>query len=293
MNRSSNVYVRKVETDIGGAMHQLLQSLIDDIKISNGDKVCIKPNICILKKANTGITTDPRVVQSVIEFIQNKWECEISIVESDATINSIDIAYDALGWKEMASKVGVELVNLSKDKRIATEFKGYVLSNPKIPKTLHECDYLISVPKLKAHEITGITGVLKNQFGCLPKRRKAVYHRKISETIVDAATLFKPQLSIIDAIITTRGGVITGTPIRTNLILASTDPVAMDAVCAKYVGINPKKIKHIQLAEKIGLGTQNFVLHGNIDELRPLNLSSKTLVDRFTTLFMKMTSRGA
>ena len=246
-----------------------------------------------MKKSNTGITTDPLVVKAIIENIRDRWNCEINIVESDATTNNLEAAFSALGWRKIAKDLDVNLINLSRDNKVKTDFKGLCISKPKIAKTLKECDLLISVPKLKAHEITGITGVLKNQFGCLSRRRKVRYHPNINEAIVDAATIFKPHLSIVDAIITNKGGVMTGTPIISNLILAGTDPVALDSASAKIIGLNPHRIKHLEIAERLGLGSRKFILKGDVDKIRVLNLYSPNLLDKITSLFVKTTSRGA
>ncbi|MFW9979857.1 MAG: DUF362 domain-containing protein [Candidatus Thorarchaeota archaeon] len=293
MVSKSGVYISRVSNDLEMSVDRLLDDLEGSMELSEKKHICIKPNICLLKKSNTGVTTDPKLVKSIIRFIQKKTDAKISIIESDATINNLDLAYQALGWTEIADEFDVDLINLTNEPRVSIKMEGYVLRDHKIPKILQTCDYLISVPKLKAHEMTGITGTLKNQFGCLPERNKSKYHKQISQVIVDAVRMCPPDLSILDAIISLKGGVVTGTPVRTNLIMASFDPVAFDAACAYLVGKNPKKIRHLRLAAKIGLGSANYELRGDTSAFVQIMDGRRSLIDQMTSLFLSISSRGA
>jgi len=126
------------------------------------------------------------------------------------------------------------------------------LKRVKIAKTALEST-LISVPKLKLHRITGVTLSLKNMMGTVS--RKGSMHSHLSKNIADLASIVKPSIAVIDGIVAGEGHETSENPVEMNLVIAGTDPVAVDAVGAAVMGVSPKDIKHLCLAEEKGLGT--------------------------------------
>lgn len=113
---------------------------------------------------------------------------------------------------------------------------------------------IVSVPKLKLHRIATVTLGLKNIMGALAS--KGVMHNgHLNENIADLASILKPSLTVIDGIIAGEGHETSGNPVEMNLVVAGTDPVAVDAVGAAIMGVQPTEVKHLVLAEKKGLGT--------------------------------------
>jgi uncharacterized protein (DUF362 family) len=80
-------------------------------------------------------------------------------------------------------------------------------------------------------------------------------HGHLSQNIVDLASVIKPSIGLIDGIIAGEGHETSGNPVEMNLVIAGTDPVAVDAVGAAVMGISPDSVKHLRLAEESGLGT--------------------------------------
>ena len=109
-----------------------------------------------------------------------------------------------------------------------------------------------------------LTGALKNQFGCLMEKNKAVYHPAIHEVIADVNQVFTPDLTLMDGIIAMAGyGPTDGIPQRLNLLFAGLDPVAVDALGAKIFGFDPQDIKYLKLASRKGLGNMSSVIIGD------------------------------
>lgn len=279
----SVVYVRTLGTNVESQTKDFLESVWKRFDTRKKDKICIKPNLCLMKRSNTGVTTDVKLISAVVDFIKGKWSDDINIVESNANINNIEITYKALGFERLASSKGVKLINLSREKTIEVRIDGYYFKKIKVPRILHECDYLISMAKLKTHSFTTISGVLKNQFGCIPGN-KARYHKVISEVIADINSVFKPDFSFVDGLVALNGpGPIYGQPIPLKLILAGTDPVSVDSASAWAIGFNPRKIRHIVLSEDAGIGSVQHTLNGNLPDLK-FNCSS--VLDRVTNVFL-------
>lgn len=265
-------------------MKLFLNSIKDSIHIRNGSLVCIKPNLCLMKKSNTGVTTDIRLVSAVIDFIKDEWNCDVKIVEADANINRIDITYKALGFERLAQDKGVTLVNLSREEKVECKTKGFHLERIKMPKILFDCDYLISMAKLKTHSFATISCNLKNQFGSMPGN-KWKYHRVVSKVIADVNSVVKPDFCIVDGLIALNGyGPIFGTPEPMNVVLMGDDPVAVDCACAESMGFNPRRIKHIVLSSRAGVGSMNYVIDGKLPVKK---FTCKTILDRSTELFLQ------
>jgi uncharacterized protein (DUF362 family) len=139
--------------------------------------------------------------------------------------------------------------------------KGHLIPKMFIGKNI------VHLPTVKVHGHTVMTGSLKNAFGGLITERRHHSHSRIHEVLVD---LLKIQKEIHPNIFTVMDGTVCGNgagprtmePVIKDYILASNDPVAIDAVSAKMMGFDPLKIKFIKLADKQGLG------HGNLDNIK-------------------------
>lgn len=118
---------------------------------------------------------------------------------------------------------------------------------------------IVHLPTLKTHVFTTLTGAMKNAFGGLLNHRRHWTHSVIHETLVD---LLQIQKEIHPGIFAVSDGTLAGDGPgpramrwhRKNIMLASADQVAIDAVSAKLMGFDPMSIKFIRLAHEAGLG---------------------------------------
>ncbi|HOJ33785.1 MAG TPA: DUF362 domain-containing protein [Candidatus Hydrogenedentes bacterium] len=126
---------------------------------------------------------------------------------------------------------------------------------------------IIHLPTVKTHVFTTTTGAMKNAFGGLLNEHRHWTHPVIHETLVD---LLMIQKKIHRGVFAVMDGTFAGdgpgprcmTPYVKNVILASADQVAIDAVAAKMMGFDPlKDCKYIRLAHDLGLGC------GNVEEI--------------------------
>lgn len=118
---------------------------------------------------------------------------------------------------------------------------------------------IVHLPTVKCHIYTTTTGAMKNAFGGLLHTHRHYTHSWIHETLVDLLAIQKEIHTGIFAVMdgTTAGngpGPRTMYPEEKNVILASADQVAIDAVAAKMMGFDPLSIKYIALAHERGLG---------------------------------------
>jgi len=224
--------------------------------LAGWDTVLIKVNFITDKTWDTGATTDPIVVEAIIQTLK-ELPVKVYVVESDATITSADRAFEKTGMKDMCKRNDIECLNLRyvEDKVELAIPDGEALKSITVPRLVTE-SAVISAAKLKTHENTGVTLGMKNMFGLLPEKFKGKYHLKgISKVVVDINTVLKPALTVIDGFVGMEGsGPIDGTPVQMNLIIAGTDTVATDATACRVMGIDPHEIKHVRRAYEKGLG---------------------------------------
>jgi uncharacterized protein (DUF362 family) len=146
------------------------------------------------------------------------------------------------------------------------------------PEGLHIPDYfqgknIVHLPTVKCHLYTTTTGAMKNAFGGLLNTHRHYTHTWIHETLVDLLTIQKEIHAGLFALMdgTTAGngpGPRTMRPVVKNVILASEDQVAIDAVAARVMGIDPMSIKYIRLAHERGLGVgdpRDIEIVGDVD----------------------------
>jgi uncharacterized protein (DUF362 family) len=246
-------------------LYELLDLLLDNIQIPADARVLIKVNLCLLLGCETGATVDPRLVRFLAEWLLERRSVkEIVIAESDATALDADRAYYGLGWDCILAEVpNTRYLNLTCDEVIKVKLDGLFLTELEMSKTFMEADYLISFAKLKTHSMQVISGIMKNQFGAMPEKLKVVYHPHLAEVICDLVRVRPPDLCLVDGLIAHEGpGPVSGIPRIMQLIVAGTDAVATDHVCARLMGKDPRHVPHLKLAAMHNLGTPLYEVLG-------------------------------
>jgi uncharacterized protein (DUF362 family) len=161
---------------------------------------------------------------------------------------------------------------------LASDFSG--LGDVALPVSLLEADLVVSMPKLKTHHWAGVTCSLKNLFGVVPGAvygwpKNVLHVHGITECILDLAATIRPGLSIVDGIVGMEGdGPIMGAPRDVGVVVMGRDPVAVDATCARLIGINPWQVAYLREAA---------AFLGNVDHRRVPQVAEP--ISRFQVAF--------
>jgi len=243
-----------VETTVSAL--KLIEADVEHALAESGKKqILIKPNYINSKHPSTGITTDSGVIEGVVKFLKTGNLTRNVVIGEGSGFADTFQAFKIAGVDAVADRWGVKLVDLNKD-----EFAEAQVPNPlslkkiRVAKTALEST-IISVPKLKPHRIATVTLSLKNMMGALASKGSMHKGTSLSENIADLASVLTPSLAVVDGIIAGEGHETSGDPVPMNLVIAGTDPVAVDAVGAMVMDIAPEDVKHLLLAERKGLGT--------------------------------------
>lgn len=246
--------------------------------IPSGATVAIKPNLGTTNSPDSGDTTDVRLVEAIIKVFRKKSpNCNVVIVESDSMGTFVAKAFVDLGYTELCERLNIKLVNLSRDKCHYLKIRGgSALGTLTVPETLLFANFFVSVPKLKTHANEKITCALKNQFGCIPRKKKSYCHPFMSEVLADLNRIYRPDIVIVDGLVGMEGfGPSDGVARKDELIICGKDPVAVDAVAARVMGFNPGKIPAIKSAAKHGVGKRkNIQVIGDRPNIRPYRFIS-------------------
>lgn len=267
----STVLLRRADrTDPLPAVRELLEGCGWRDVVAPDAHVVIKPNLCterpeMIHTANTSIG----VLRAVCTVLQERTR-RITVVESNGARYPAEAAFENNGVYRLADEMGLRVLNLSKDELIDTpdpRMAGFGMA-----RTWLEADAFITLPVLKTHATTVFTGALKNQWGCIPRYDRILLHQHLHELIGDVNKMKPPVLALMDGLVGMQGrGPINGYPIDLDVLLASRDPVALDATGMRLIGLEPQTCKHLVHASRIGLGSYRageVAVDGPFAELR-------------------------
>jgi uncharacterized protein (DUF362 family) len=248
----SIVAVERVSGDVRRALRRALDAADWTRHVPRGADVALKVNLG-WDLFIPGSITSPLVVEALIGEIRDHVG-RISLVESDQVLEDIEKAFALSGMAEVCRRTGARWVNMSRAETVRVEApENAVLKQMEVPRILREA-VLITVPVMKTHGKTVITGALKNQFGCLSKARHT-YHLVLDDVLADLNRVVKPAFAVMDGTIGLEGnGPKSGRPRVADLILASQDPVALDTVQALCMGLDPARIGHLVRCAARGVG---------------------------------------
>ncbi|MBF0458040.1 MAG: DUF362 domain-containing protein [Nitrospirae bacterium] len=251
--------------EIKSGIKQLLSDKYSDMfPTDRKSKILIKPNLNSNMNALTGNTTDLRVVAAVIEYLQDCGYKAITIGEgtNSGYYRSNISVVQRLRYDELGLHYGVMIKDFNYSDTSPVSFERGVEAG--VARECTEADFLINMPKIKTHFEAGMTVCLKNLIGCLVgQENKKKVHGALSDNIVNLNLAIKPNLHIVDGVISMEGlGPTRGTPLLTGVIFAGNDPYVVDLMCARFASFPYQKIGPLAAAKRRGIITDehlNFV----------------------------------
>jgi uncharacterized protein (DUF362 family) len=228
--------------------------------ISRGDVVLVKPNIGWDRTPEQAANTNPDVVAEIVRQSLNAGAKRVIV--TDVSCNEARRCFQRSGIAEAAQRAGAEIVLPEPSRFKDVDLKGDVLREWQVFEPFLNVDKVINVPIAKHHGLTGTTLGMKNWYGMLGGQRNQL-HQKIHESLVDLADFVRPTLTVVDCYrVLLRNGPTGGNlddVLLKKTLVASTDPVAVDAYVAKAIwNLEVNSLPYLQIAAKRGLGKLEF-----------------------------------
>jgi uncharacterized protein (DUF362 family)/NAD-dependent dihydropyrimidine dehydrogenase PreA subunit len=258
---NTKVVVRKCrEYDL----HEVFNLISEIYKVCDGPevsgkKILLKPNILIDSNPSKCISTHPVVVEAMIRYLQSKGA--VVFVGDSPAVHLRGFKSEKSGIYQVCQKTGATWVDFAIDPYETILKKGKI----KIASIVREVDLIISLPKFKNHELVYFTGAIKNTLGLVPGFTKAKQHalhydrQRFSTFLVDLNEAVLPHFFLMDGIIGMEGpGPAQGIPINTEVLIGSTNPVAMDIIAGTIAGYKPMDIPTNSISTSRGLWLKNI-----------------------------------
>ncbi|MCL2588855.1 MAG: DUF362 domain-containing protein [Oscillospiraceae bacterium] len=239
------------------AIEQVFETFPMDLK---GKRVCIKVNGVAPKDPHEyAFVTDYRFVRAVLNVVEKFEPAEIVVGDSVGTgmFGKSEAVWESTHLREAAGKY---FKNFSTNLELR-EVERPIKKTVAIIKDVLDADVYISLPKLKTHGLTIITGAVKNNYGLYAGLQKSKWHydsitpENFAHAVVESYKLRKPDLIIIDGILSQMGyGPASLEVNRTNKVIAGTDGVAMDTVFTDMLGLTVDDIPLLRICREQNLG---------------------------------------
>ena len=264
MSNKSKVIVLPCETYNEERIYALMKNGLSQLGgletlINKEEKILLKPNLLKKAELEKAVITHPVVVGAFARILREEG-CENIVLADSCGHGTTKQVIQGTGMDTYLEKYQIPAIDYTKGVRVenpdGVQAKEFIL-----PKELLEAECVISLSKMKTHALERITGAVKNSYGFVYGKNKAIGHTKypsadsFARMLIDLNQYVKPRLYIMDGITAMEGnGPGSGDPVAMNLILMSTDPVALDSVFARLVYLKPEMVPTNYHGEKMGLG---------------------------------------
>jgi uncharacterized protein (DUF362 family) len=237
--------------------------------VKPGHDVIIKPNICVdYHPPEYAATTNPTVVATLVSLCLGAGAQRVRVLDMPLG-GTPQSAYAVTGIGDAVQAAGGEMEVMSRVKFLKTAIPaGRDITEWEVYQDALKADVLIDVPIAKHHSLARLTLGAKNLLGLVSK--PSGIHRNLGQRVADLASLFRPTVTVVDAVRILVAHGPTGGSLndvkQTNTVIASHDLVAADAYAATLFGLAGADIAYIKAGADMGLGTMDLKSI-NIEEL--------------------------
>lgn len=224
--------------------------------VKAGQKVLLKPNMLAGKDPAKAVTTHPEIVRGVILLAQKAGGI-VSVGDSPGIGNPLAVARKC-GILQVIEETGATFAPFADTTTLHCQ--GTTLQQLEIATDILEADVIINLPKLKSHQMMGLTCAVKNMFGAVVGLRKPGMHLQagtdkgfFARILLDLCATLAPTLTLVDAVIGMEGeGPGSGDPVNIGVLVAGREPVAVDTVALELVGLKSSQVYTQQQAIATG-----------------------------------------
>jgi len=224
--------------------------------VKPGQRVLLKPNMLAGKEPELAVTTHPEIVRAVIRMVQRAGG-KVLVGDSPGVGSPLQVARRC-GILAVMEETGAEFAPFSES--VSVRPQGSTFHQLEIARDILDADLIINLPKLKTHQMMGLTCGVKNLFGAVVGMRKPRLHLQAGADkayfalmLLELAEHIAPALTIVDAVTGMEGdGPGSGDPVQIGALLASRNALALDTVACELVGMRQQDVWTQKVAEASG-----------------------------------------
>jgi uncharacterized protein (DUF362 family) len=251
-SRVAIVRAQSYDLDLGALLFQVLREF--DLPLG-GKRVLLKPNF-VEPDPGGLVNTHPAVVAAAREGFLRLGAESVRVAEGPGHERDTEAIVETIRLRDYLGPLPGLFVDLNLDevRLVALQTRASKLRELYLPRTVLEADFVVSLPKLKTHHWVGATLSLKNMFGIVPGccygwPKNILHWAGITRAILDINSTVRPDFAIVDGIVGMEGnGPIQGSAKPSGVLVMGDDPVAVDASCARIMGLAPERIDYLAKA---------------------------------------------
>ncbi|MCF6178347.1 MAG: DUF362 domain-containing protein [Geopsychrobacter sp.] len=220
--------------------------------VKPGQRVLLKPNLLAGKSADQAVTTHPEIVRAVAQMVQDAGG-SVTLGDSPGIGGAASVARKC-GIMTVVEELGIQFNPF--DDAVKIHPQGRTFQELEVARALLEADVVINLPKLKTHQMMGLTCAVKNMFGAIVGLRKPRLHLQAGSDkalfalmLLELCEQLQPALTIVDAVVGMEGdGPGSGDTVQIGVLIAGENPLSVDRIAAEIVGMHPQQIWTLKLA---------------------------------------------
>ena len=258
------VLIRRCQEYDSDKIYGIVKEGMQDLGVKPSGKVLLKPNVILAHPEIFPYAfTRKEFLDGVISATNDQAEEaeEIAVGERSAITVATRYCFKNAGYPEVFKKHKIKVYYFDEVKQVPVELKkeGRLRDKIFIPKPIKDCDFLINLPKFKAHPWCRLTLSLKNFIGIQDDRHRLVDHNIFLEhKIADLQEVIQPKFIAIDGIVSGQKMMLTPTPFPLGAIVMGTNSCAVDTVGCHMVNVDPKDLIHLRFASERGFGPMSL-----------------------------------
>jgi uncharacterized protein (DUF362 family) len=264
MNTKEKVLIMRCEEYDPDKIAGIVKEGMEELGVKPAGRILLKPNVVIAHpEVFPYAFTRKEFLEGVI--IATKANAvkvkEIAVGERSGITVPTRFCFKNAGYSEVIKRHKVRTYYFDEVKQVPVGLKGEgtLRNNLFVPKPVAECDFLINLPKFKAHPWCRLTLSLKNFIGIQDDRHRLVDHNLFLEhKIADLQEVIQPRFIAIDAIIAGQRMMLTPTPFPMGAIVMGVNSCAVDTVGCHMVHVDPADLIHLRLAAERGFGPMDL-----------------------------------
>jgi uncharacterized protein (DUF362 family) len=258
------VLIRRCDEYDPDRIRGIVNEGMGELGVKPSGRVLLKPNVVIAHpEMFPHAFTRKEFLDGVIAATKDQAENvkELAVGERCGLTLATRWAFKNAGYPEVLKRHGVKAHYFDETKQVPVELKkeGRLRDLIFIPKPIADCDFLVNLPKFKAHPWCRLTLSLKNFIGIQDDRHRLVDHNIfLEQKIADLQEVIQPHFIAIDGIVAGQKMMLTPTPFPLGAIVMGTNSCAVDTVGCHMVHVNPADVVHLRHAADREFGPMNL-----------------------------------